>query len=58
MKRTKTYHGLFLQAILILPEDGFLAGSKDDVVVGENTEVIIDHQDGDITTAISFDNWE
>lgn len=58
MKRTQTYHGLFLQAILILPEEGFLAGSKDDVVDGENTEVIIDHQDGDITTAISFDNWE
>lgn len=58
MKRTKAYNGLLLQAILILPEGGLLAGSKDDVVVGENTEVIIDHQDGDITTAISFDNWE
>lgn len=58
MKRTKTYNGLLLQAILILPEDGFLAGSKDDVVVGENTEVIIDHQDGNVEDPISFDNWE
>lgn len=46
MKRTKTYNGLLLQAILILPEGGLLAGSKDDVVVGENTEVVIDEQIG------------
>ncbi|MCQ2116037.1 MAG: hypothetical protein MJZ07_07530 [Bacteroidales bacterium] len=46
MKRTQAYHGLFLQAIQILPEEGFLAGSKDDVVVGENTEVVIDEQIG------------
>lgn len=46
MKRTKTYNGLLLQAILILPEGGLLAGSKDDVVDGENTEVVIDEQIG------------
>ena len=56
MKSLKAYYGLSVTGLILQPEQGFLAGSKDDVVNEENTEVVIDEQIGG--GDILIDGWD